>query len=92
MFLRFITVVGSGVMAGGQLFVLRAIIPAMRGWERRMNVRGHQDLLTYRAHNYLSVVAITTIVTGVVLLLLDTGNPRHTVFDWEWPDSSRIGS
>lgn len=108
LFLRLTTVVGSGVMAGGQLFVLRSIIPAMRAWERRMSIRVHQELLTYRAHEYLSVVAVTTIVTGVILVLFDNRSPLRTVFTilgvagqlangiitarWQWPINAEVNT
>lgn len=69
--LQWINLFTVAIAAGGQLFVLWVIIPARRTWPAELAVRLHQDILTTRPDRYLRPSMATSIVTGVVLALLE---------------------
>jgi len=68
--LRAGNLVAIGIVAGGQLFCLRAVLPAMAGWPGDMSAKVHQDALTYRPHHYLRAVSAFAVFTGIALLVL----------------------
>jgi hypothetical protein len=68
--LRALTVVGAAIVAGGQLFCLLAVLPAMPAWAGEMSVKVHQDALTHRPHRYLRAVSGVTVLAAVALLVL----------------------
>lgn len=63
-------IVAASVVAGGQLFCLVAILPAMPGWAPEMSAIVHRDAMTDRPHRYLRVFAAITVVTAATLLVL----------------------
>jgi hypothetical protein len=68
--LYFVTVFASAIVAGGQLFCLLAVLPAMPKWSDEMGVRVHQEALTFRPHTYLKRVALSALAAALLLLFL----------------------
>lgn len=66
----FVAVIAASVVAGGQLFCLVAILPAMPGWAPEMSAIVHRDAMTDRPHRFLRVFATIIVVTGATLLVL----------------------
>lgn len=67
---RLVNIFASGIVVGGQVFCLLAVLPALRGWPADMGVRVHQDALTTRPESYLKPSAITSMFSAIILLLL----------------------
>ena len=67
---RFISVIAAAIVAGGQIFCLRAVLPAMPGWPAAMSARVHQDALTVRPHTYLRLASLVMLLSGLALLIL----------------------
>lgn len=77
--LRVVNLAGAGLLAGGQMFCLVAVLPAMAGWPGEMSSAVHRDALTDRPHHFLRVVAATTLVSAIavlVLLIVDGDNAQ----------------
>ncbi len=68
--LGLITVVGSGIVAGGQVFCLRAVLPALGEFPPETSAKIHQDALSERPHRYLRPVSIVSLFSAVALLVL----------------------
>jgi hypothetical protein len=66
----FATVVAAGVVAGGQLFCLVALLPALAGWSGEMSAHVHRDAMTDRPHHFLRVVAMIMLLSSLALLVL----------------------
>src|SRR5215210_4159236 len=71
--LQFVVVVSAAIVAGGQLFCLLAVLPAMRydGWDLGFSVKVHQDALTVRPHRYLRVAGGFPILGAIALLIVN---------------------
>lgn len=68
--LRVVNLVACAFVAGGQMFCLIAVLPAMPGWPPAMSARVHADALTDRPHRFLRVCAASTLLTGGALVAL----------------------
>lgn len=68
--LGLVTVTGSATVAGGQIFCLLAVLPALPSFSQDMSARVHQEALTDRPHRYLRAASIVTIVSTAALLVL----------------------
>ena len=68
--LRVINLVAAGFLAGGQMFCLIALLPAMPGWAPAMSARVHADAMTDRPHRFLRVCGIVSMISGLVLLVI----------------------
>jgi hypothetical protein len=71
--LQFVVVVSAAIVAGGQLFCLLAVLPAMRydGWDLGFSVKVHQDALTVRPHRYLRVAGAFPIFGAIAILAIE---------------------
>jgi hypothetical protein len=71
--LQFVIVVSAAILAGGQLFCLLAVLPAMRydGWDLGFSVKVHQDALTVRPHRYLRVTGAFPIFGAIAVLAIE---------------------
>jgi hypothetical protein len=65
-----VMLVGAAVVAGGQLFCLLALLPALPEFPQEMSVRVHQRAMTFRPHHYLRVAGAITIVSSAAALIL----------------------
>jgi hypothetical protein len=68
--LRSVNLVAIAIVAGGQLFCLLAVLPAMHGWTGEMSAKVHQDALTHRPHRYLRAVSAVAGLSAIALLVL----------------------
>jgi hypothetical protein len=68
--LRSMNIVGAGLVAGAQVFVMLALIPAMKGWPSTTSARLHRDAMITAPETYLRPSAATSMVTAVLLMLL----------------------
>lgn len=66
----FAAVISSAVVAGGQLFCLVALLPALAGWTTEMSAIVHRDAMTDRPHHFLRIFALIMMVSSVTLLVL----------------------
>lgn len=66
----FVAVTASAIVAGGQLFCLVAVLPAMPGWPSDMSAIVHRDALTDRPHHFLRAFAMLMIASAVPTLVL----------------------
>lgn len=80
--LQFVVVVAAGIVAGGQLFCLLAVLPAMRydGWDLGFSVKVHQDALTVRPHRYLRVAGAFPIFGAIAVLAIEGSLELAMVF------------
>lgn len=71
--LQFVIVVTAAILAGGQIFCLLALLPAMRydGWDLGFSVKVHQDAMTLRPHRYLRITGLFPIVCSVAVLAIE---------------------
>jgi Domain of unknown function (DUF1772) len=58
----------GGVVAGGQLFVLVAIVPVKNGWPPRLAQQVHRDLLGDAADHFLRPLLGVTFVVAIAAL------------------------
>ena len=68
--LRVINLVAAGLLAGGQTFVLIALLPSLPEWPPAMSARVHAHAMTDRPHRFLRAVALVAILAAVALLAL----------------------
>jgi hypothetical protein len=68
---QFIAVCSAGILAGGQLFALLAVIPALPAFPHDTSAYIHQEALSERPHRYLRVVAVVTTLSTLVALLIE---------------------
>lgn len=68
--IAFGAIISASVVAGGQLFCLVALLPALPGWAPEMSAIVHRDAMTDRPHRFLRVWAGIMVVTAVTLLVL----------------------
>jgi uncharacterized membrane protein len=68
--LYFVAVLAAAVVAGGQLFCLLAVLPALPKFSEPVSVRVHQEALTFRPHVYLRATAATALAATALLLIL----------------------
>lgn len=66
----FAAVLSSAVVAGGQLFCLVALLPALAGWPNEMSAIVHRDAMTDRPHHFLRLFALAMMLSSVTLLVL----------------------
>lgn len=66
----FAAVLSAAVVAGGQLFCLVALLPALAGWAPQMGAIVHRDAMTDRPHRFLRMWAMGLLASSVVLLVL----------------------
>ena len=66
----FAVVIATAVVAGGQLFCLVALLPALAGWPAEMSAIVHRDAMTDRPHRFLRVFAAISVATAAALLVL----------------------
>jgi hypothetical protein len=72
--LQFVIVVSAGIVAGGQLFCLLAVLPAMRydwGNDPEFSAKVHQDALTERPHRYLRVASVIPLACAIAVLIIE---------------------
>ena len=60
--------IAAGITAGGQLFVLVAIVPLRRSWPDSIAVPVHQDLLAITADKWLRPMLGAALTLGVAAL------------------------
>ena len=77
----FLATVGIGTIAGAQVFVLIAIVPAFADWTQEMGVRVHQSCLCMRPHRVLRVVGVGTMIATVTFLALAIADRGHAATD-----------
>lgn len=63
-------IIAAAVVAGGQLFCLVALLPALAGWSPEMSAIVHRDAMTDRPHRFLRIFAVIMLATGATLLVL----------------------
>jgi len=68
--LRVVNLVAAAFLAGGQMFCMIAVLPALPGFPPAMSARVHADALTDRPHIFLKAWGIVAILTAVVLVAL----------------------
>jgi hypothetical protein len=103
--LQWINVVAIALGAGGQVFCLRALLPARRQWTPEMAVKVHQDAMTALPDLYLKPMFAVAMVTGLaiaglersgwptvltVLGVLGTAGTAFISARWEWPINAEI--
>jgi Anthrone oxygenase len=67
--LRLVNVVAAGMLGGGQLLVLLAIVPMKRRWPLELSLRLHREILIEPPDRYLRPTAFVTLATGILLLV-----------------------
>ena len=65
-----VTLLAAATLAGGQIFCLLALLPALPEFTGEMSARVHQRAMTFRPHRYLRVVGAIAIVASAVTLAL----------------------
>lgn len=65
-----VTLLAAATLAGGQVFCLLALIPALPEFPGEMSARVHQRAMTFRPHGYLRVAGAITIVSSATALVL----------------------
>jgi hypothetical protein len=68
--LRVVNLVAAMFLAGGQMFCMIAVLPALPGFPPAMSARVHADALTDRPHRFLRAWGIVATLTGVALVAL----------------------
>src|SRR5688572_1253089 len=68
--LRAVNIFTAGIAAGAQLFVLLTIVPARKHWPPKVGAQVHQTALTHPAERYLRPTNMVSVITGVLLMLL----------------------
>jgi hypothetical protein len=68
--LRVVNLLASALMAGGQMFCLVAVLPAMPGWPPAMSARVHADALTDRPDRVMKVAGVVSVLTALVLVAM----------------------
>jgi hypothetical protein len=77
--LQFVNVSSTAIVAGGQLFALRVIIPAMRDMPPRTSAGLHQAMLVELPHQYLGPAGVLSAVSAVGILMWERGLPPLSV-------------
>lgn len=65
-----VTLLAAAIVAGGQVFCMLALLPALPEFTGEMSVRVHQRAMTFRPHNYLRVAGGIAILASAVALIL----------------------
>lgn len=73
---RVFNLVAAALMAGGQVFCLVAVIPALPLWPPAMGARVHADALTDRPDRVMKVAGILSVLTALALVALLTRSGR----------------
>ena len=68
--LRALNIVSAGLVAGAQVFVMLALIPAMKGWPITASARLHRDAMITAPETYLRPSAATSMVTAGLLMVV----------------------
>jgi hypothetical protein len=68
--LRVINLVVAAFLAGGQMFCLIALLPAMPGWAPAMSARVHADAMTDRPHRFLRICGAVSLISAIALMAL----------------------
>jgi hypothetical protein len=68
--LRVVNLVAAAFVAGGQMFVLVALLPALAEWPPAMSARVHADGMTDRPHHFLRVCAIGAVISALLILAI----------------------
>jgi uncharacterized membrane protein len=68
--LRCVNIFCAGLLAGGQVFPLLTIVPAIRALPPEQAIQAHQDLLEDRPDRYLRAIGVVAAVAGALLLLV----------------------
>ncbi len=69
--LQFVAVAAAAIVAGGQLFCLLAVIPALPAFPSDVSAHIHQEALSRRPHRYLRVFGAVTVVSTVAILAVE---------------------
>ena len=67
--LRLLNLFSTGIVAGGQLLILRVIMPVKEHWSPRRSLQLHQEMLIDRPL-YLRPATTISMVSAVLILLL----------------------
>lgn len=68
--LRAVNITAASIAAGGQLFCLVAVVPALKKWPSQMSVQVHRDAMTTRPDALMKPMAITAGASAAALLIL----------------------
>lgn len=74
-----VDLVCAALVAGGQLFCLLALIPALPGWPLSTGVKVHQDAMTWRPHRYLRVNGLATLVLSAAIVAIERSGDLSVV-------------
>jgi hypothetical protein len=74
--LRVVNLVAAALMAGGQVFCLVAVLPALPLWPAAMGARVHADALTDRPDRVMKVAGIVSVLTALALVVLLVASGR----------------
>jgi hypothetical protein len=67
---QFFDVAAVAVVAGGQIYIIRSVLAAMRAVPEAFSVRMHQELLTRRPDSYLRPTTLFALLATIVSLVL----------------------
>jgi hypothetical protein len=73
--LKFINISSTAIVAGGQLFALRVIIPAMRGLPPQASAPLHQAMLVELPHKYLGPAGMFSAASAIGILAWEPSLP-----------------
>jgi hypothetical protein len=69
--LQVINLLAAALGAGGQVFCLRTLIPARRGWAPDFGTKVHQDAMTTLPDDYMKPAAAVAMATGLLIAVLE---------------------
>jgi hypothetical protein len=67
----YIALATGGLVAGGQLFCLLAVIPAFNDWSDETGVSVHQAALSERPHRYLRVLSPIAVIGALATVAIE---------------------
>jgi hypothetical protein len=77
--LKFVNVTSTAIVAGGQLFALRVIIPAMRDLPPQASAPLHQAMLVDLPHKYLGPIGMLSAISAIGILVWERTLPPLAV-------------
>jgi uncharacterized membrane protein len=72
--LRFVNIIATAIVAGGQFYVLNVIVPVKRTVSARMSVQLHLAILGRQTDRYMKPTGIVSVVSALALIALSRGH------------------
>ncbi len=73
--LQFVNLFAAALVSGGQIFCLRALLPARQAWPPELGAKVHQDAMTVRPDSYIKPAAAIAMLTALLITGLEVTRP-----------------